>query len=119
MSSATELQAAGVKLSIGNGKLICDGPEELLTPQVIEYLKENKLAIIEQVKCGNCEQYENITDIGSGCVRQLPAGHKYSEEWRRLDLLNKCPYGLRASQFHSTTVRCNKYMDPNTERGKP
>jgi hypothetical protein len=38
-----------------------------------------------------CKNYEIIQPWGAGCVRNLPANKKYTQEWTRLDRLSRCP----------------------------
>jgi hypothetical protein len=96
VSFLNKIQTAGVMLWIDGGDIRVKGPTDILTPDIVEMLKNHKKEIIRILQhndgCTDCEYAEYINPFGTGCV-QRTLGH-WKEQWRAVDKLEGCPMGF-------------------------
>ena len=91
-----KIQIAGVMLWIDGQDIRINGPTDILTPDIVEILKNHKNEIIQILqhndRCIDCEYSEYINPIGTGCVNKTQG--YWEEQWRAVDKLEDCPMGF-------------------------
>jgi len=89
-----ELKNNGVDLWIEGDALQYQGPANALTPEIMTTLKKMKptlMQILQNDRCTKCQQYEELIQLGSGCVHKTTGNYQY--QWSLLDTLKQCPQG--------------------------
>jgi len=95
-SFLNKIQKAGVILWVDGSDIRVNGPNNILTPETIEFLKNHKKEIIQILQqndlCIDCEYAEHINPIGRGCVNKTQG--YWEEQWISVDKLDECPMGF-------------------------
>ena len=90
-----KIQIAGVMLWIDGEDIRINGPTDILTPDIVEILKNHKNKIIEILQhndgCIDCENLEYINPLGTGCLQRIH--ETWEEQWSAADRLEACPRG--------------------------
>ena len=95
VSFIKKIQIAGVMLWIDGEDIRINGPTDILTPDIVEILKNHKNEIIQILehndRCTDCEYSEYINPVGTGCLQTIRGD--WEEQWMALDKLQGCPMG--------------------------
>jgi len=96
VSFLKKIQTAGVMLWIDGEDIRVNGPTNMLTPDIVEILKNHKKEIIQILQhnegCIYCENLEYINPLGTGCVQKTKG--LWKEQWRAVDKVEDCPMGF-------------------------
>jgi hypothetical protein len=95
ISFLKKIQTAGVMLWLDGDDLRVNGPNNILTPDIVEILKNHKKEIIQILQhnneCNACENAEYIDPVGTGCLQRIHG--TWEEQWSAADRLEACPRG--------------------------
>jgi hypothetical protein len=89
-----KLKSNGIDLWVVGDMLRYQGPADALTSDILATLKLLKpvlMQILQNDSCKHCQQYEDLTPHGSGCVHKTSGNYQY--QWSLLESLKECPEG--------------------------